>query len=149
MKKSDLFPLAFTAINSRSVVSLRLPPAGEDTTSETVVETTKKSDELNVESLNEIENYREEMQKKIGSNIQNISEIRAVVKNEKKEVNSDLATTIFELELANGFMKIKLQDFNPSGKDTWNNFKAEFSGEMDELNKEFKVLTNAFSEKMY
>ena len=51
-------------------------------------------------------------------------------------------TTIFELELANAYMKIKLEDYKPGEVNKWKIFKKEFIKEMDEWNIEFADFTS-------
>ncbi len=128
-------------------INPQLSSAEGNDISETDDATSMRSDAIPMDDPVGVENYRNEMKKVIEKNVENVAAIRARMKNEKKEINPDLATTIFELELANGFMKIKLLDFNPSEKNSWDLFKAEFSGGMAELNREFKVLTDSLQKK--
>lgn len=68
------------------------------------------------ESEKDVRTFRQKMNAEIESNGQKLSVIRHKIKNENKQSNADISTTIFELELANGYMKLKLDKYQKHGK---------------------------------
>ena len=80
--------------------------------------------------------FRHKMNKRIDASSQSLATLRTKIKEEKKG-NADFSTTIFELELANGYMKIKLENYTQPGQAEWEIFKKEFSTKMNDWNIEF------------
>ena len=99
--------------------------------------------ENNQEYLEDIEHYRNETAKIIESNSQNILVFKAKIYSEKDESKYNYRHSIFLLELQNGYMKMKLDDYKPEGKVNWEIFKAEYTRQMEELGKEFADFTEA------
>ena len=136
MKKSISLLSKFTAINGHTQISLQTEQTRQNETP-----AVGKSDNLLVankpESEKDVRIFRQKMNAAIESNSQMLSLIRQRIKNENKQSNADISTTIFELELANGFMKIKLEDNKPLETYKWKIFKKEFRKEMDEWKIEF------------
>jgi hypothetical protein len=137
MKNSILLLSSFTAINGLTAISCQTAePKGENTG--LVVAQTNNMLGTNLPNYkNDIVIYRQKMDKTIESNSQELSLLRKRIKTENKQSTADFSTTIFELELANGYMKIKLEDYIPGELDKWKIFKKEFSKEMNEWNIEF------------
>ena len=137
MKNSLLMLSTLTAINGLSIISCQTT---EHKGINVGVVVDGNGNLLNADTTdykNDIRIFRQNMDKRIESNHQNLSEIRTKITKENKEANSDFSTTIFELEMANGYMKIKLEDYKPRKTDKWKIFKKEFSKVMDEWNIEF------------
>lgn len=126
--------MAFTALNSVAVISCRSPIEREEEIRKIDNDSTMESNEVIQNYLADIEEFRKEMDNTTESNIQNLSLIRARIKYDNKKVNSGFTTTIFKLEMACGYMNMKLKDYKPIGEDKWKIFKFEFSKEMDDLN---------------
>jgi hypothetical protein len=59
------------------------------------------------------------------------------IKNDRKEHQTDYSETVFELELKNSYMKVKLDNYTMEGKDKWETFKGLFIRDMEKLNIEF------------
>jgi hypothetical protein len=92
--------------------------------------------------VNDIEYYRKETAKTIESNSQNITAHKAKIDTEKEANKADYKYSIFKLELQNSYMKKKLEDYKPEGKENWELFKVEYTRQMDELDKEFTGFTS-------
>ena len=136
MKTSMLLLSSFTAINGLSLITCQtLKSENEKNTSLVLVESDKLpgSDKL---TRDDEQIFRHQMNKRIDANSQSLAAVRSRIK-KKKKGSSDFSTTIFELELANGYMKIKLEDYKPGEVDKWKIFKRNFSKEMNEWNIEF------------
>jgi hypothetical protein len=82
-------------------------------------------------SEKDVRTFRQKMNAAIESNSQKLSLIRQRIKNENKQSNADISTTIFELELANGYMKLKLEKYQQHEKGDWEVFKRQFNKEMN------------------
>lgn len=137
MKKSILLLSSFTAINGLTAISCQTAEPKGENTSLAVVQTNNLSGTNLPNYKNDIVLFRQRMDKTIESNSQELSSIRKRIRTEKKQSTADFSTTIFELELANGYMKIKLEDYKPGEVDKWKIFKRNFSKEMNEWNIEF------------
>jgi ABC-type Fe3+-citrate transport system substrate-binding protein len=77
------------------------------------------------------------MNKIIASHDHNIAEYKVKIKNDRKEHQTDYSETVFELELKNSYMKVKLDNYTMEGKDKWETFKGLFIRDMEKLNIEF------------
>jgi uncharacterized protein YPO0396 len=121
---------SFTAINSLTVISCNTITEKEKNAQ--VVEHFDNS--LGVDTLgfeNDVRIFRQMMDKKIEANSQHLSGIRKKIKKDNKKADSDTSTTIFELELANGYMKLKLEKYQQHEKGDWEVFKRQFNREMN------------------
>ena len=128
---------ALTAIKGRSIISYNTIGQKSIGTGGLVDKNYNLLHADTADYMNDVRIFRQKMGKRIESNGQHLSDIKAKIKMENKEANADFFTTIFELNLAIGYMKIKLDDFNPRVADKWKIFKQEFSKEMGEWNIEF------------
>jgi hypothetical protein len=142
MKNSILLLSSFTAINGLTVISCQTAEPNGKNTELVVVEPNNLSGTNIPNYKNDIVLFRQRMDKTIESNSQELSLLRKRIKTKNKQSNADFSTTIFELELANGYMKIKLEDYKPGEVDKWKIFKKKFSKEMDEWNNEFTDFTS-------
>lgn len=128
---------SFTAINGLSLISCQtLKSENEKNTSLAFVETNKLPGVEVLIPENDEQIFRDKMNKRIDANSQSLATVRTRIKEEKKG-NADFSTTIFELELANGYMKIKLEDFTQPGQVKWEIYKKEFIKGMNDWNIEF------------
>jgi len=122
---------SFTAINSLSVISCHTITEKEKNAQ--VIEHFDNS--LGVDTLgfeNDVRIFRQMMDKKIEANSQHLSGIRKKIKKDNKKADSNTSTTIFELELANGYMKLKLEKYEQHEKGDWEIFKRQFNKEMND-----------------
>ena len=138
MKKSISLLSKFTAINGHTHFSLLTEQRRQNETP-VVGKSYNLLGANGPESEKDIRTFGQKMNAAIESNSQKLSLIRQRIKNENKQSNADISTTIFELELANGYMKIKLEDNKLLETYKWKIFKKEFTKEMDEWNIEFAV----------
>jgi hypothetical protein len=136
MKKSILLLSKFTAINGHTHFSLLTEQKRQNKTP-VVGKSHNLLGAINAKSEMGSQTFRQKMNAAIESNSQKLSLIRQRIKNENKQSNADISTTIFELELANGYMKIKLENYTQPGQAEWEIFKKEFSTKMNDWNIEF------------
>jgi len=102
--------------------------------------TTEETKDINYASqgyLDDIKHYKEENAITIESNSQNITGFKAKIATKKDACKYDYRHSIFELELQNSYMKMKLDKYKPEGKEQWIIFKAKFTCQLDELSKAF------------
>jgi hypothetical protein len=87
--------------------------------------------------LRDIEQYRKETAATIELNCQKIFAFKSRVDLEKESSKSHYRHSVFELELYNSYMKKKLDDYKPEGKESWEIFKEEYTRQMNDLGTEF------------
>jgi hypothetical protein len=130
MKKSILLLSKFTAINGHTHFSLLTEQKRQNETP-VVGKSHNLLGAINAKSEMGSQTFRQKMNAAIESNSQKLSLIRQRIKNENKQSNADISTTIFELELANGYMKLKLEKYQQHEKGDWEVFKRQFNKEMN------------------
>lgn len=81
----------------------------------------------------QVEKYRQEIVEQLAANRRRIVELRADVDNAQKGTKEALTKQVNELEERNDAMEKRLIEFNEVGKEQWENFKTEFSHDMDDL----------------
>lgn len=140
MKKNVIKLFATLFIVSAILTSCNTPAGKVNDAKENVIEAEKDLDEANEEYMAEMENYRSVTYGKITENDKIIADFRLKIQNEKKEVKADYEIKIAELEQKNRNLKQKMDDYKASGKTEWEEFKAEFNHDMDELGKAFQGL---------
>ena len=108
---------------------------------EKVEAATEDLNDANEAYQKEIDTYRREADEKIAANNKSIAEFNARIALEKKDAQDDYKRQIAALEQKNSDLKKKMDDYKADGKEKWEQFKTEFSRDMDELGKAFKDLT--------
>lgn len=86
------------------------------------------------------EQFKIEAEKAIAVQEKNISELKAKIAKEKKDVKSDYNKRLDELEKKNNELKKKLADYKDEGQEKFTSFKDEFNHDMNEFGKAFKGL---------
>ncbi len=141
MKKSILLFTASTLLTGAILTSCSTPAEKVENAETNVTEANEELDQANDEYLADITSYRTMTDDKIAANEKSIAEFEARIANEKKEAKADYQKKIDELNQKNTDMKKKMDDYTADGKENWENFKTEFSHDMDELGTAFKDLT--------
>ncbi len=103
-----------------------------------LIEANKNLEEANEAYLADIDIYRQETAKRFAANEKSIADFKARVENQKREARVDYNKKIVELEQKNGDFKKLMDDYEAEGAANWEQFKAEFGRNMDELGKAFK-----------
>ena len=93
------------------------------------------------EYLADVENFRIETDAKIEANKQMIADFNVKIASAKKDAKAYYTEQIAILEQKNIAMKQKLDEYEVTGKDNWETFKAEFSRDMNDLGVAFKNFT--------
>jgi flagellar biosynthesis GTPase FlhF len=116
-------------------------------TPEKKVEDAKEKVEQAKENLEEAKDYQKEMaafkaeaDEKIAANEKYISDLKLKTKNMKNEEKTGFEKMIADLELRNKNMQKKMNEYKVEGKENWEEFKKEFSRDMEELGTAFKNL---------
>ena len=141
MKKTFLSLLTVTFISGIILISCNNSSQKVDKAQKDVIEANKNLEDANKEYLADIEIYRTETANRIAANDQSIVELKAKIANDKKIAKADFKKKVAELEQKNIEMKKKMDEYKADGKENWEQFKTEFSRDMDELGNAFKDLT--------
>ena len=96
---------------------------------------------IRLDTISNYEQFKIEAEKIIVAQEKNITEFKARMASEKKEINADYNKKLVELENKNSDLKKKLADYIDDGQNKWMSFKDEFNHDMDELGQAFKDLT--------
>lgn len=96
---------------------------------------------IRLDTISNYEQFKIEAEKIIIAQEKNITEFKARLASENKEINADYDKKLVELENKNNELKRKLADYKDNGQDKWNGFKNEFNHDINELGKAFKDLT--------
>lgn len=123
------------------LVSCKSPAEKVEKAEEEVTEANQNLEKANEEYLNDVEAYRLQTADKIAANEKDIIEFNARIEAKKKDANADYKKKVAELDKKNNDMKKKMADYKASGKENWENFKAEFNHDMDALGQAFKDLS--------
>lgn len=108
---------------------------------EKVAEANQDLEDANEQYLIDIQNYRTQTSAEITANEQSIAEFKLRIKSQKAAAKADYEKKIAELEQKNTDMKLKMDGYQATGKENWENFKIEFSRDMTALGQAFKDLT--------
>ncbi len=97
--------------------------------------------------LCDIEKFRIESGIAIASNSQKITDYKVHTDTRKESNKYNYRQSILELELQNYYMKMKLDKYEPKGKQKWEIFKTEYTGQLNNLNKEFMRFSTLIENK--
>lgn len=141
MKKSILTLTASALLAGAILTSCNTPAQKVENAEEKVEAANDDLNDANEAYQKEIDSYRKEADEKIAANNKSIAEFNARIALEKKDAQDDYRRQIATLEQKNSDLKKKMDDYKADGKEKWEQFKTEFSRDMDELGKAFKDLT--------
>ena len=133
MNKSTLMLSVFAVMLIAMILSCQNPVNN----AKNITGETKDINEANQKYLYDIEHYRVKKALTIELNSRNITVFKAKIDTKKEKCKYDYRQSIFKLELQNTYMKMKLDEYVPEGKEKWKIFKAKFTCQLDELSKEF------------
>lgn len=97
--------------------------------------------QMRLDTISNYDRFKVEAEKVIIVQEKNIAEYKARLASDKKEINAVYDKKLLELEKKNIELKKKLADYKDDGQNKWDEFKKEFSYDMEELGKAFKDLT--------
>lgn len=140
MKKNVIKLFATLFIVTAILASCNTPAGKVKDAKENVNQAEEDLDKANQEYLAEMQNYRDATSGKITENEKMIADFRVKIQNEKKVVKADYELKIADLEQKNRNLKQKMDDYKATSKVEWEEFKAEFNHDMDELGKAFQSL---------
>ena len=142
MKKSTLRLSTFFVLISPAFLGCDNLTENVKNIHEDTIEEDKDLNHANQIYMADIENYRKETGKTIDSNDQMIIDYKAKIDAKKEKCKYDYRQSIFKLELQNSYLKMKLDEYEPEGKENWEIFKAEYTSQLVELNKYFTGFAN-------
>lgn len=137
MKKSNLTICAFALIAGTYLSSCSSSAEKVENAQDNVDEANQDLNKANQEYMADIEKYKKETEAKIAANNKSITDFNSRIDIKKREANIDYQLKIKELEDKNSDMKKTMDDYKAEGKEQWEQFKAEFSHDMDELGDAF------------
>lgn len=108
---------------------------------EKVAAANQSLDKANADYVADVEKYRRETAAIIATNNESIAAFNARIESEKMEARADYQKKIATLEQKNTDLKKRLDDYKAEGKNSWEQFKIEFSRDLDELGNAFRDLT--------
>jgi len=141
MKKSILILAGVVFTTSAILISCNTPAEKVQDAKEDVSAAKVALDKAQQEYMEDLNNYRKETAERIAENERTAADFRVKIANEKREAKATYEDKLAELERKNTEMKNKINGYNSNNKDGWQDFKAEFNRDMDELGKAFKDLT--------
>jgi DNA anti-recombination protein RmuC len=141
MKYSIFLLAVFSIYTSSMLTSCDSPAKKVDNAQENLTVAKEELAKAKQDYLLDIENYKRQNAEMIAANNKSIAEFNAKTEREKKEVKADYKIKIAELEKKNSDMQKKLDSYKTDNQDQWENFKAEFSRDMDKLGLALKDLT--------
>ena len=144
--KKTIFTLAIAVVISGTILSGCQSSASKvENAEDNVQEASKSLDEANL-NLHEaradsIQKFRNESTEKLINYDKQIIELKAKIVTGKKETKAIYEKRLAAIEKKNNDMKAKLANFKDDAVSSWDDFKAEFNHDMDELGKSLKDLT--------
>lgn len=143
MKNSILTMTAIALIASAVVTGCNTSSQKVENAEDKVAAAEQDLTKANQEYLADLRKYREEVAMKIAANNKSIAEFNARMDNQKAEAKADYKKRIDAIQQKNSDMKKKLDEFKAESKEQWENFKAEFSRDMEDLGIAFKNMTTS------
>lgn len=135
------FLAALTLSLSIFIFSCSSPAENREDAAYDAEEANKELEEANQAYLEDIENYRSEVQLSIAYNDSLIVSHREIMKKRGLTKNPFYKTEIENLEAQNKTLKEKMDNYKGEGEDNWAIFKEEFTHDMSELGSALKDLT--------
>ncbi len=143
MKNSILTMTAIALIASAVVTGCNTSAQKVENAEDNVAAAEQDLTKANQEYLADLQKYREEVAMKIATNNKSIAEFNARMDNQKAEAKADYKKRIDAIQQKNSDMKKRLDEFKAESKEQWENFKAEFSRDMEDLGIAFKNMTTS------
>jgi hypothetical protein len=112
-----------------------------DKAQQNVIEANKNLDNANQAYEADIADYRTETANIIATNDKSINDFKARIAKDKKIAKDDYNKKIADLERKNSDMKKRMDDYKADSRESWVQFKDQFSRDMEELGKAFKDFT--------
>lgn len=137
MKKLILILAVFTLITNITLTSCNTSAEKVENAEKKVDQANEDLYEANQKYLADVEAYRKESADKITANNKSIADFKARIAQEKKEAQVAYSQKITVLEQKNSDLKKKMDVFKAESKEQWENFKIEFSKDMDDLGTAF------------
>ncbi len=138
MKKTMLVAAVSIFATVGSLTSCSSDKENVEEKREDAVEATNEYEHVEKEYLKDIANYRKSTDILILDNDAKIVELRSETELKKNENKKEIQGKISDLETKNNELRLKMFNYQPSGKHKWEKFKKEFNHDMDELGKSLK-----------
>jgi len=141
MKKSIVTIVALSLVATALLSSCNTSAKKVEKAEQELKEAEAKLETANAEYQADIENFRADRALQIEANEKRIAELKQSIATQKKDAKAAYQKKIDELEQMNNEMKVKMNDYKANGIENWENFKSEFSRDMDELGKSINDFT--------
>ncbi len=139
LSHSGIVAAAFAA--SLLVSSCNTPSQKLGNAKDEVTQAKEDLDKARAEYQAELEKFKKESNEKLTANEKLIADLKAVIKQSKRDVKSQSTDLVEAAEKQNSDLKKRLAEFNDDSKDKWESFKDEFNNDMSELGKSIAGLT--------
>lgn len=141
MKNPIITAAAAILIASASMVACDSPKDNVVDAQENVAEANAHLDEATDAYLADVEKYRIATNERIAANDKALADLKADLETDKVKSKAEYREKIAALELKNAEMKRKMEEYKADGRDNWENYKTEFSHDMDGLGDAFRDMT--------
>jgi F0F1-type ATP synthase membrane subunit b/b' len=133
MKKATLLMTVIAFGVTALFVGCDTPTRNVDNSRENVNEAQQDLADAKRELQMDLENFRRDTEIQLSKNRNQITELRSKASDEKVELRDSYNAKISDLETRNTAMETRLKGFKSDKNDDWQNFKREFSRDMDGL----------------
>jgi hypothetical protein len=141
MKKSIIAFSATAFLMLALVVTSCMTPASKvEDAKEKVDEANENLDKAEEEYLADLAAYKTATNERIAANDELIATLKQKMGTLKKEERESYQKRVTEMELRNRKLHTKIKEYKGQGREDWENFKKEFSRDMEELGKAFNDL---------
>ena len=141
MRKVIITLAVSTFMATAILTSCSSPAEKVEKAEEKVIDAHDDLNKAQAEYAADIEKFRKENDEKIAANKKRIAEFDARIVHEKAEARAEYKKKIAELDQKNTDMKKRMDEYKADGKDQWEQFKAKFNEEMNDLGNALKKLT--------
>ncbi|MBI9069195.1 MAG: hypothetical protein JEZ09_18000 [Salinivirgaceae bacterium] len=138
MKNSKSIIIMALIVSGAFITSCGLSNKKAEKAQDAVENTMDNAVEFNKSRNDSIEQYKIESQEKIDNIKQEITDLKAKLKAEKRKDMTIYQNKLDALETKNNELKAKLNEFKDNGQEKWVSFKKEFNHDLDEMGKAIK-----------
>lgn len=133
MKKSIFVITTITIMFALTALSCDSNPDRMERAETSVIEAERDVDIAQTEIESEIRIYRQEIANDIRENNMAIAEIKEKIETEEGDIKETYETRIADLERNNDNLKRQIDNYRVTNRDHWNDFKQDFTNNMDDL----------------
>ena len=138
MSKKTIFALALSTLAVGTVLTSCSTPAEKVEEKQEKLEDAKEDlKEADKAYLEDVKKFRTAQTERMAVNDKSLEDFKSRIDTEKKEAREEYIKKIADLEKKNSDLKLKMENYNESGKQNWEKFKMDFNHEVEMLGKAF------------